>query len=129
MNTIDYFYKKAKTIIKHSEGQVEDQRIAALRDHLVTNLKDFPKELVFDVFNFYLQDYFDQPQQERSLYDLADSFLPILSFFHGEPLAQEREFSDQEWTMIRESISASADFMDLEKLNFLVGVLVEKGQY
>jgi hypothetical protein len=85
--------------------------------------------LVFDVFQFYVNQYYQGPEKERSLYKLAESYLPVLSFFLGEPLADEKEFSPEEWSLIREAVNASAEFMDLDRLNELVAVLVDKGQY
>jgi hypothetical protein len=129
MHSVDYFYKKAKDILGHTRDQSEDQRVAALREHLVNTLRDYPKELVFDVFQYYVNQHYQKPEDERSLYDLAESYLPVLSFFLGEPLADEKPFSPEEWSLIREAVNASAEFMDLDQLNALVAVLVEKGEY
>ncbi|NNM67730.1 MAG: hypothetical protein HKM06_06960 [Spirochaetales bacterium] len=127
MNTSDVYFKKAKEALRRSEGASQDRAIADVRDTLFHFLGELPDNMKYDIFNFYLERWFENGNGD--LYALAEAPMNLIDFMTGQVLDSEVEFSDAEWEMIRDGINANADSMDLRLLNQLMTILVDKKRY
>lgn len=129
MTASDAYYKKAKEAIRRTEGRPEAETAEAIREALFSFLKDLPENLRHDIFNFYFDQYLDNPDPDKTLYALAESPLAMIDFMTGQGTPTDTPFSEEEWEMIREGINANAEDMDLRLLNDLMAVLVEQKRY
>jgi hypothetical protein len=129
MTASEAYYKKAKEAIRRQEGQNDELVAAQIREVLFSFLKDLPDNLKHDIFNFYLDRYLDDESADRSIYQLAESPMPMIDFMTGQVASVEAEFSEEEWELIKEGINANAEEMDLRLLNQLMTVLVDKKRY
>ncbi len=129
MNASEAYYKRAKDAIRRGEGRPDEQVAGDIRDVLFTFLKDLPDNLKHDIFNFYFDQYLDDPSDEKTLYQLAEAPMNMIDFMTGQVASVDAEFSEEEWQMIKEGINANAEEMDIRLLNQLMSVLVEKKRY
>lgn len=129
MTASDAYYKRAKDAIRRNEGKPEEDTADEIREVLFTFLKELPDNLKHDIFNFYYDRYLDDPAEDKTLYQLAEGPMAMIDFMTGQVPTAEAEFSEEEWAMIREGISANAEDMDLRLLNQLMAILVEKKRY
>jgi len=129
MTASEAYYKRAKDAIRRSEGKSESDISAEIRDVLFAFLKDLPENLKHDIFNFYADQYSEREDEGKTLYELAEAPLAMIDFITGQSAPLDVEFSEEEWEMIREGISANADDMDMRLLNQLMTVLVDKKRY
>ena len=129
MNASEAYYKRAKDAIRRGEGKPEEQTAGDIRDVLFTFLKELPENLKHDIFNFYFDQYLDDESPDKTLYQLAEAPLAMIDFMTGQVASVDAEFTDDEWSMIKEGINANAEDMDLRLLNQLMSILVEKKRY
>lgn len=129
MTASDAYYKKAKEAIRRTEGRSDEDIADEIREALFSFLKELPDNLKHDIFNFYYDRYVDDQNPEKSIYQLAEGPMAMIDFMTGQVPSAEAEFSEEEWAMIKEGISANAEDMDLRLLNDLMTVLVDKKRY
>lgn len=129
MTRSDYYYKKAKQTIQNRGSKTEDQVIADLRDVLFEFLPSLPASLRHDIIHYYLDRWLDRPEAERSLYDLAEAPRGFVDLFHGDLQALDRDFEPEEWMLVKETLDASAGEMDMDLLEKIARLLVERGTY
>ncbi len=129
MTGSEAFYKKAKEAIRRKQGQPDEEIAGDIRDVLFGFLKELPENLQHDIFNFYFEQFLEDTNPEKSIYQLAEKPLAMIDFMNGQLTTDEVQFSDEEWELIREGINANADTMDLRLLNQLMTILVEKKRY
>lgn len=129
MTASDAYYKKAKEAIRRAEGRTDQAVADEIREVLFSFLKELPDNLKHDIFNFYFDKYLDDPSEDKSLYQLAEGPMAMIDFMTGQVPSAEAEFSEEEWSMIKEGINANAEDMDLRLLNQLMTVLVDKKRY
>ena len=129
MTASEAYYKKAKEAIRHGEGKPEQQIADDIRDVLFAFLKELPENLKHDIFNFYFDQFLDSEDENKTLYQLAESPMAMIDFMTGQGADLTVEFSEEEWDMIKEGINANAEDMDMRLLNQLMTVLVEKKRY
>lgn len=129
MTASDAYYKKAKEAIRRTTGRSDDDIADEIREALFSFLKELPDNLKHDIFNFYYDRYLDDERPDKTIYQLAEGPMAMIDFMTGQVPSAEAEFSEEEWAMIKEGISANAEDMDLRLLNQLMSVLVEKKRY
>ncbi len=129
MTGSEAFYKKAKEAIRRKQGQPDEEIAGDIRDVLFLFLKELPENLQHDIFNFYFEQFLEDTNPEKTIYQLAEKPLAMIDFMNGQLATDEVVFSDEEWDLIREGINANADTMDLRLLNQLMSILVEKKRY
>lgn len=125
----DVYYKRAKQVLKNGQDKAEDQLVAEIRDVLIDSMRDLPSSLQHDIFNFYYDKYLELDNPDKNLYTLCELPMDMLDFLRADIKGDELAFTDEEWAMIREGINATADEMDLETLNRLMTILVDKKKY
>lgn len=129
MTASEAYYKKAKEAIRRVEGRNDEEIADDIREVLFSFLKELPDNLKHDIFNFYFDRYLDDEAEDKSIYQLASAPTAMIDFMTGQVPSTEAEFSEEEWAMIKEGISANAEDMDLRLLNQLMTVLVDKKRY
>jgi len=129
MTASEAYYKKAKEAIRAGQGKSEELIAGDIREALFYFLKELPDNLKHDIFNFYFDQYLDNEDPNKSLYQLAEGPMPMIDFMTGQVADLNAEFTEEEWSLIKEGINANADEMDLRLLNTLMTVLVEKKRY
>ncbi len=129
MTASEAYYKKAKEAIRHAAGQSDEQIADQIRDVLFSFLKELPDNLKHNIFNFYYDRFLDDEAADKSIYQLAEGPMGMIDFMTGQVASVDAEFSEEEWEMIKEGISANAEDMDLRLLNQLMTVLVDKKRY
>jgi hypothetical protein len=129
MTASDAYYKKAKEAIRRTEGRSDEDIADEIREALFSFLKELPDNLKHDIFNFYYDRYLDDVNTDKTIYQLAEGPMAMIDFMTGQVPSAEAEFSEEEWSMIKEGISANAEEMNLRLLNDLMTVLVDKKRY
>lgn len=129
MTASDAYYKKAKEAIRRTEGRSDEDIADEIREALFSFLKELPDNLKHDIFNFYYDRYLDDPSETKTIYQLAEGPMAMIDFMTGQVPSADAEFSEEEWSMIKEGISANAEDMNLRLLNDLMTVLVAKKRY
>jgi hypothetical protein len=129
MTGSEAYYKKAKEAIRRKQGRPDEEIAGDIRDVLFGFLTELPDNLKHDIFNFYFEKFLDDTNEEKTIYQLAESPLAMIDFMSGLVPAADVSFSEEEWEMIREGINANADTMELRLLNQLMTILVDKKRY
>jgi hypothetical protein len=106
------------------EGMLED-----VRRSFFMYLGDLPEELKYDLYEYYLDRFENNPDPSLAFTELATSFRAIIELFNLDYDDVEDALSEEEWEYLRDAISDYALDIDEETLNYVMKLIVAKGGF
>ena len=120
------YFRQIDKIHKHAYQKPEDQIIAEIREAFFSILGSQPDALKRELFNFYVEDYYDNRDQYGDFFDRAEGLSRIVDLFNRE-YDEGDSFSPDELDLLKALVNEHADTMDIDTLTFIMDLLLSKG--
>ncbi len=130
MNRSDHFSADIDRCGKRTTAESAASREKALRSLFVASLpQGVPPALADELFGIYVASVLPGAEEPgEALFGGADRLTSLCALFNGEfDLDAPDPFNEETWSAIGESVSASAEDMDMDILTAVMGVLLAKG--
>ena len=125
MTLSDKYYNNLNRLRKKNLCTLE--MIKKVQESFFSSLNFLPKELLWDLFNYYLDLFDKDPNPDKSFKDTAYHLSYIIDLFNGEYAVKEDQIPDEEFEFIRDTVSDNAIRIDEEILLSVMKIVVEKG--
>ncbi len=122
MNAMEKFYSDSRKLIKICRQNEFDAELAALFCRAVSSFDKQCENLANDFADYRLATYGENGQTKE---EAAEWFYKLFSLLagHFEP---DMDFSDEDWKQINLTVSAEAGEMNIDLLNSILSVMVER---
>jgi hypothetical protein len=129
VNRSDHFSAEIDRCRKRTVAESATGQEKALRALFVASLpQGIPPALADEVFGIYIEGVLPGAQTDGAVFDGAERLAALCALFNGEfDLDAPDPFTTATWTAIGESVSASAEDLDMDILTTIMGVLLAKG--
>lgn len=120
------FRRRIAKIPKSHPDATEAQRIDIARSGFAGCLAGFPEGLVDDLFEYFHDRNAALLQQNGTLDRYSDRLGAALDLFLLDYDTGTDPFSREDWEFVRESVNAFAVEMDMNVVNYVMALIVEK---
>ena len=114
--------------VVHQESLTGNRVTAEIREAFFRALEGQPQGLKHDIFNHYVQVYYDGPGRAGSFLDAAEGLLPVVDIFHRDFSAEDESLSDAELDFLRTVVDSYAAEIDLELVTDVMNLLLARGR-
>jgi hypothetical protein len=119
MQSTDKLLSDLDATLRREQGAPEARRLEAIRRFFYGQFRDIPGETLAALFTTFLEEW--RSGEDRALAWLGSVSSILLGDYDGAELSREQ------WVDIKESVVLSSGEIDLELLNYIMGLVLDHG--
>lgn len=121
------FRRRITKLPKTHADATPAQRIDMARDGFAGCLTGLPEGMVDDLFEYFHDKSAPLLQTDQTLGEYSVRLGAIIDLFLSNYDHQTDPVSPEDWEFVRETVDVFAVDMDMETVNYIMGLIVEKG--
>lgn len=126
MTNLDKYYSDADRLASRGANRPKDEFAKALVQLFSSWSRDF-EPIASALCGYWQGRYADTLDTEAGKTAAVEWFGSLLSLFY-EDFPRDKDFADDDWEEIRDTVSAEAESLDMDLVTSILSVIVERGK-
>lgn len=128
MTMSERFYRDLDKMAKRSRNRGLAGTVEEVRSSFEDSMGSIPQGLVRAVYLHFLDRFNKSGKPEEDFVLAAYDLGAYIDLFWKEYADEQRRLEDEDWTFLRNAVSAAAGQMDMGILTYVMGQMVDRGK-